>query len=417
MRAPLSPFPPWLSAVALASVTTLPAQAEGFRSPTIGTAGLGTSGGRAVWVDDASALAHNPANLLELKRWEASAEPTFVYHSVEFTSATGQTGRTQEPWKLLPHSFIGGPLKGDWLAGGLGITVPYGLSVDWEPDGPLRYVAPHYTELKTINFNPTLAFKLRDNLWLGAGVSGMWSELRFKQWYPWAALPGVPAGAPDGHVRAKADGLGWGGNLGLTWQIAERHRLALTARTPMDIAYDGDLRVSNVPGSADEIVGDLETKIKYPTIVTAGYGVKFTDTVWAEADVEWIQFSRFESLDLQTSQSLPGLQTSQAQNWRDTFTFGVSGTWEFSPGWRLRLSYQHFQSPVPDYNFTPYIPDSTQNVACLGLGYRTGRHRFDVAYSKVFFEARTIGSNQNPGVVGRYEADIHLMSAAYGLSF
>jgi long-subunit fatty acid transport protein len=89
-RLPGSSGLPTLVAVVLSLV---PAAADGFRSPTIGTQGLGISGGRMVFIDDASAVAHNPANLVELKRWEAAVEPTVVYHSVEFTSPSGGRAR------------------------------------------------------------------------------------------------------------------------------------------------------------------------------------------------------------------------------------------------------------------------------------------------------------------------------------
>ncbi len=388
--------------------------AEGFRSPTLGAQGLGASGARFASIDDASSIAHNPANLVELKDWEFSAEPTFVHHEATFTG-DGVSAHTVDPWKLLPHVFVGGPIN-ERVSAGIGITVPYGLSVKWDDNGAFRYTAPHYVDLRTFNFNPTLAFKISETLQFGVGIDVMWSDLSLRQFYPWSAVVG--AAVPDGELRADGSGVGYGGNAALTWKPTDRQRLAVTFRSQMDVSYDGDFKASSNPLAGGATTSaDFSTKIKYPTIIGAGYAFKLTDTVRVEANAEWVQFSRFDELRLETPASLPGVNKVIPQQWRDTFTLGIGGDWRFAENWVGRLSYQHFQSPVPAYTFSPTIPDAAQNVVTVGAGYRRGRHRFDVAYGRVFYSDRNIASNQNPAYVGHYEIAAHLVSVGYGLSF
>ncbi|MCC7376271.1 MAG: outer membrane protein transport protein [Verrucomicrobiales bacterium] len=404
--------------VALSALAASPiAGGEGFRSPTTGAAGLATTGGRIVFVDDASAVFHNPANLLDLPRWEVSAEPTIVHHSVSYESPSGGTAQTTDPWKLLPHLFMGGPVLDDRVALGLGISVPFGLSIDWEPDGALRYVAPRYVQLKTINANPSASFRVVEGLNVGVGLDVMYSELTLSQYTPWSLIAGVP-GLPDGEIRAQATGVGVSGNLGITWEFLERHRLAVTLRAPMDIDYTGDLRAWGVPTSANgELLLPFESEIRYPTMLAFGYGIRVTDRLRLEANGEWMEFSRFETLPLKLPVSLPTVPSEVPQNWKDTFTAGFSATYDLGSGWRVRASYQYFESPVPDETFSPTIPDANQHAVACGVGYRKGRHRLDLAYSRVFYEDRNIEQNQNPFYIGRYEIDVHLISAAYGLSF
>lgn len=180
------------AAVTLAAGPALDAPAEGFRAPTAGTAGLGATGGRIAFIDDASAVFHNPANLVELPAWEAAAEPTFVYHSVRYESPAGNTAETTDPWKILPHFFAGGPIADGRFAAGLGVSVPFGLSVDWGNGDALRFAGSRYVQLKAINFNPSVAARLGDNVRIGAGFDAMWSEITLSQYYPWALVAGVP---------------------------------------------------------------------------------------------------------------------------------------------------------------------------------------------------------------------------------
>jgi len=113
------------------------------------------SGGRLAFIDDASATWHNPANLVDLKAWEASAEPTFVHHSVRYRSAyDGSTTRTEDPWKFLPAIFAGGPLNDRVAAGYRGDGAVMGFRSSGMRPGHSGYTAPHYVDLKTFNVEP-----------------------------------------------------------------------------------------------------------------------------------------------------------------------------------------------------------------------------------------------------------------------
>ena len=270
--------------------------AEGFRNPPAGAFNLGRAGGRIAQIDDSSAVAQNPANLMDLQGPDFVVAPSVVYIHVDYKSPSGATAETKLPWKLLPNGFAALPFMEGKFAVGLGITTPYGLSNEWDQKGAfadmangssLRYQAPHFTELKTINCNPTVAARLCDRVTAGVGLDVFWSELNFMQFL-------TPL-APTLEAKAKGDGVGVGGNLGITWVITKRQRLAVTYRSQVDVDYDGHFDLKNVA-----IVGtsrsDFSSRLKFPNIVAVGYGIKVSDAIRLEGDVEWIQFSRFDNL-------------------------------------------------------------------------------------------------------------------------
>ncbi len=402
--------------------------AEGFRNPPPGAFNLGRAGGRIAQVDDASAVTQNPANLIDLSRPQIELSPSIVYMHVDFRSPSGQKAETTDPWKFLPNAFGAVPFQEGRFAAGLGITTPYGLSNEWETKGAfadplsLRFQAPHFTELKTINFNPSVAARLCDGLSLGAGLDVMWSELTLKQFYPWFLFPGSIGTEPDGNAKAKGDGVGYGGNIGLTWQFTERQRVAATFRSPMTIDYDGDFTISHITPTAAFLGAtsrsDFGTQVRFPTIVAVGYGIQLTDTIRLESDVEWVQFSRFKSLDLDVKNNAFLFPTTRfAQNWDDTFTAGIGGDWRFAPNWIVRAGYQFYQSPVPDRTFSPTIPDANQHVFTVGLSYRYKQHSAEIAYGADFYDRRHITHDINPAFNGDYELAVHLFALAYRFSF
>ena len=407
--------------------TLADALGEGFRNPPPGSFNLGRAGGRIAHIDDASAIHQNPANMLDLSGPEFQITPSAVRIEVDFESPTGQKATTKDPWKALPNLFLAAPLETDKLAVGLGVTTPYGLGNSWDenssafnsPSSVLRYNAPYATDLMTVNFNPGLAVKLTESLRIGAGLDVMWSELSMKQFYPWGmTFPG----ARDGRAIAEGDGVGIGGNVGITWQFTERQRLAFTFRSAMDIDYRGDFSIDNVPPMAGYMGlgsrSDFTSQLQFPNIFAIGYGIELTKNIRVGADLEWLQFSRFESLDLDFGHNnvlIPN--RSVRQDWDDTITVGIGGDWRFAPNWVLRAGYQFYESPVPDSTFSPTIPDADQNVITVGLGYRYKRHAFEIAYGADFYDEREITDNQNPALNGDYEMTVHLFSLAYSFRF
>lgn len=399
------------------------AHGEGFRNPTAGSLGLGQSGGRRVHVDDASAVVHNPANLLGIAEPEVQVAPSVVYYRVEFESTFGQD-ETRNPWHVLPNVFASLPLVTNSMALGLGVTTPYGLGSEWEQSAssPLRYVAPYKTDLKTVNVGASLAVRLAPGLTLGGGLDVMWSELEFKQHYPWLLFPGSTGLEPDGDFRLKGDGLGFGGNVGISWELLEGHTLAATYRSPVGIRYDGGTELSNITPVAQALgataTGPFRTRIEFPTIVGAGYGVKVSDRVRLEVNGEWLEFSRFDALRVDAGNNAFLLPTTEVrQDWKDTFTVGVGGDWRFADHWLLRAGYQYFESPVPDETLSPSIPDANQHVVTAGLAWRYRGHALEASYGYDWYDRREVSNNQVAAFNGRYDITVHMLAFAYRFRF
>ena len=399
--------------------------AEGFRNPPPGAAGLGRSG---VWIaqsDDASAVSYNPANLTESQDASVLAGFSLASTKTEFDSVVGVSADSKDPWQLLPNLYGVYPMQNQRLTLGIGITTPYGQSMEWDKNGPFHYDAPYFAEIRLVNVNPSIGYKIGESISVGAGIDVYVSDLEFKQFYPWALVTGNPA-APDGVARFTGDGSGVGGNVGMTWKITEAQKLALVYRTPVKVEYDGDFEINNLPATETpppalatvSPKSDFSTEIEYPAAAGVGYGVALTETVRVEADVEWLEWSCYDSMTLDVAGNQPLLSTSELRNdWDDSWTFGVAADWNFAPEWVFRAGYSFLESPIPDETFSPSIPDADRHVVTVGLGYTKGGHALQVAMANSFYEDRDVENNQNPTFNGDYELCAQLYSVSYGYSF
>ena len=391
-----------LTFVALLSQDAL---ANGFRNPPAGATALSMDGGKTAFIDDASAISHNPANLMDLKRKKAvMVATTFVYPATDYESRQGDRASTKDSLKILPNLYAVWPVRNETFVAGIGVTTPYGQSTEWEKTAPF----PYFSELIVVNVNPSLATKISDNLSIGAGINIYFSELDIRSML-----------GPGASAKLKGDGNGLGGSMGATWQFAPRQRVALTYVSAFDVEYDGDTEITGTPKS------DFESEINFPNIVTLGYGIQLTDTIRIAADVEWVDFSRNESMpmDYGNNPAAAQLPPEMPQDWEDVWTGGIAGSWQFRELWTLRGSYKYLESPIPDRTYSPAFQDADKHMIALGLGWDDERHALDVGYTLVVLEDRDITGNVNrapdgtPLFDGDYEFSSHVAGISYSYSF
>jgi len=399
------------SILGAAAIWTQAASADGFRNPPDTAAALGKSGNHMVWVDDASALFYNPANLVDVPAPQVQISSMVGYSHADYRGQLGRT-ETERPWGLLPGFALAAPVQETDLALGLGLHVPFGRQTRWDSRGVFRYAAPASTEMMVADLSPAVAWRVSDSISVGAGLDMYYGRLQFRQILPVS---------PGSQVTADANGYAVGGNAGITWRMTPNQRLALTYRSPFDLTFDGDMNTDGLPYPAvDE--SDVETTFKFPTIVALGYGLQLTETLRVEAKVEWLQFSRFKTMAIDAGANSPlvdmmGLSNTP-QNWDDTWTFGIGPEWRFAQEWTLRAGYLYLPSPIPNSTFAPLALDVDQSVVSVGLGYETGNHAIDIAYALGIFDTRRVHSNQNPLYQnGTYDFEGHLFALSYTYTF
>ena len=390
----------------------LSVRADGFRNAPDTAAAIGLAGNNIAWVDDASAVFFNPANLVDLTNRQVLTSATLGYGGADYSGPKGQQTTTDMPWFALPSFAVAWPLPEEDLAFGLGVNVPYGRQSCWDNAGLFRYTAPTYSNMMVLDINPSLAWRISDELSVGAGLDIYYGRLQFRQVLPW----------PGGLAQATADGWAVGANAGITWRPTPDQRVALTCRAPFNMHFSGDLTVSDIPpGAPVAPESSFDTTFQFPTIVVLGYGVQVTDTLTLEADVEWLQYSRFQEMTLDAGANNPLLQAAHLANmstdWNDTWTFGLGATWQFAPQWTLRGGYEYLESPEPNRTFAPSFLDNSQSLVGLGIGFRSGPNAVDLAGAVGIFGTRSVRDNQDAAYDGDYNFNAAIVALTYTRDF
>lgn len=73
------------------------------------------------------------------------------------------------------------------------------------------------------------------------------------------------------------------------------------------------------------------------------------------------------------------------------------------------------QTPIPDELYDLVLADSDRHVLGLGIGYVSGAHEIDLAWSYNWLRSRRIDGHPNPAMDGRhtYRADLAGLTYRY----
>lgn len=396
-------------ALALATTATT-ARAGAFYVPEIG--GRATATGAAVVADgdDASAIIHDPANLI------APSDPSplaievaadLVLPRVTFFRRplvdpnTGQNLHfpgVDNSNHLIAVPFAGARYRLDArTAIGLAIYTPFGATLDFPADGPQRQVVTHEA-LRTIVASPGIARALTDTLSIGATANLIYGDLALDQRNALPYVTGDPEQYPDpqgelqGTTSLKGrDPFSLGATLGVAWRTRDdRLRVGASVMTPVTLHLRGDARVANpniaalTDDSGREIqpagvrTDQIHVNLPLPLVARLGVAAKLGARARVEFDVNWTRWSTSKELvvDFQHEYTLlptPGAylyDVHTAEHWRDTTTVRLGGELAVTPAVLARAGLVYDQSPIDDRHFSVLVPDSDKLGVTAGAAWR-----------------------------------------------
>ena len=407
---------------ALASVATT-AAGGGFAIGTQSGSGTGNAfaGGAAV-AEDASVVWYNPAAMtaLDAPRQATAAahvlRPSFKFRNTASTGVfaapgTGEGGDGGS-WAVVPNAYFATPLAPGWHAG-IGINVPFGLKTEYDA-GWRGQLTALLSEIKTININPSIAWKLNDMVSIGAGVSAQWLEAELSSFSGVAAL---------GNAILKADDIGYGYNFGVLLQPMRGTRVGVTYRSSIKYSLDGDVRFSGAAGGA--FAGGVTAELRVPE----SWSLSVFHTMGAlelMADVTRTGWDRLQQLTVvRTSASAGGAAgstfTTLAFAWDDTWRYGVGANYRVNERMKLRFGLAYDETPTNDATRTPRLPDQDRKWVAAGLQYRLGKTGVvEVGYAHEFIRDANINQSVAPfpgALVGRFDNKADIISVQYSHAF
>lgn len=446
-------------------------QASGFALIEQNVSGLGNAyAGAAAATADASTVYYNPAGMSALPAGTqmvvgaALIQPSFKFsdggssQSGLFTPLGGVVAGVTAPLggdggnagsnAFVPNFYLVTDLVKD-VKFGLGVSAPFGLKTEYNPDWIGRFQAIK-SDIKTTNINPSLSFDLGGGSSMGFGLNYQRIDAELTNNVNVAAaalgtlLPFVGApitlgqaltgagGIPEATVSVKGSDSAWGYNLGGLFQLSPDTKLALAYRSEITYNISGTVTFSNVnltTVSAVPTVGpavaaglganlansNINLNITMPESGSAALQHRLGDRWTVMGDATFTAWSRIKELRVVRDNGTT-LSTTP-ENFKDTWRLGVGATYRHSDALSLKMGVALDQTPVNNTDRTARLPDQDRRWLAFGGQYRWSQNgALDVGFAHLFMKDAII--NQNGGnavlngqLVGSYKSNVNIFGA------
>jgi long-chain fatty acid transport protein len=401
------------------------ALAAGFQINESSASGLGTAyAGGAAAAEDASTLWSNAAGMSRLRETQLVGAVHLIRPSIKFrnensVNATGQPlggdGGDAGSLNVVPNLYLMAPLDAQWSVG-LGLSSPFGLVTEYDSTWVGRFQAIK-SSIKTINVNPAVAWRPLPRVGVGLGLNYQYIKAEFTNKIPPAAISGLDATA----VVEGTDNA-WGWNAGVLWELDDKTRAGAHYRSNIDYHVTGTVTASN-PAIAPAFNSDISSDVKLPAILNLSYFVTLNDRWDVMLDAQWTQWSTIQTLRFVRANGT--VLSSTPENFKDTWKFALGANYRYNSILLLRGGLAFDESPVPNVDRTPRLPDADRTWLALGLQYRISPAlTFDAGAAYVLAKKASIdNSGSAPGSVvnarlrGQYDSNTLIASGQLAYSF
>ncbi len=438
---------------ALVVLAASDARAQGFGIYEQSACAIGRGGAAvAAPCNDGSSVFFNPAGIAMNSGPLVSAGASIINPVGHFTnSATGVVGNLLQRYFQVPNAYVVAPFGK--AAFGVGLFAPYGLTTEWPLNFEGRFLG-YRTKVQGIYIQPTVAYKISDNVAIGGGVDITYASLELNQrvdlssqnltpTLTFAAI-GVPAGTDFANVKLSGNKWHAGFNLGVQGKVSptvsvgarylSRQRFTIANGTFESTQIKTNLALPIALGPTlpkgtpiDAIVqaqfsgtGALATQaastgIVFPDQFVAGLAVKAGPKTTVLGDYTFTHWALFDQIVIQRANVTS--PTVLVENFRNTSGVRLGVEHEVNPMVTVRGGFVAHQAAEPDETVTPLLPEGPRWELSGGVGFHIVKMLRADAYYMYLHQSdragRTVPTTNN----GTYTFMSNLFGATFTLGF
>ena len=437
------------------------AQAAGFALIENSASGMGNAfaGGSAI-AQDSSTVWFNPAGMTRLSDSQMTVVGHFIMPSAKFTNNGSVNGAGALPGTdddggesaFVPNFYYTTELGNDNYFG-IGITVPYGLSTEYDEGWVGRYTATK-SEVRTININPSFASKATDKLSVGFGLNIQYIEATLANKLDSTAiclgkLAALGATCPVGSIGNPAnlgnslfdssqsltgDDISVGWNFGLLYDLDKNSRLGLAYRSSIKQDLEGNVdftmsselaaAVASIPvAQLNALFSDtgVNAVIDLPESLSVSYFRDVDSKLSIMADITWTKWRNFETLTVTFDNPVQSASITP-EDWENNYRFSLGANYKMDDKLTYRAGVALDKTPIKSAEArTPRIPGDDRTWLSVGVAYNLSSDMsIDVGYSHLFVgntDVNNTDAASGSTLTGTYDADVDILSAQANFKF
>lgn len=360
------------------------AWASGFGLPEVSTAGLGTANAMVANPEETGAFAYNPAAMGFHDATSVELGAVFYGPSFQVTNTAGTHDSQGADWLGVPQVQVAIKAADQWRVG-LGVSAPFGLETRWPlgtfpalnqsttlplPSGPVSVPtgnSPTQSKVEVLDFVPTAAYRVNDNLSLGAGLDLYWAKT-------------AELNSNLGKLRGDGNGLGF--NLSALYR-RDAWSVGLVYRSQSTLDIDGMYTPQNMTlvalNSFLTSIGSrglqpaqtASVELDLPWRLQMGVRYEVTEALAVELDYWRTGWSSFETLEV-IGDDAGAVIFADTNDWEDSNAYRLGVTYQVRPETQLRFGYAYDETGQPDAHFSARVPDNDRQLFSIGVAQVLG---------------------------------------------
>ncbi len=416
------------------------ALANGLSLNSVGTRALGMGGAFVGLANDGSAIYWNPAGLAgqesAVMLYFTGITPMATYKN-DMNPSNEIDATAISKIHTAPGLFANYTMN-KW-AFGLGIYVPAGLGVEWNPEdimGPGVEGKELLSQIGVISISPSVAYQVTDKFSLGVAVNVYYGMFDMKQ-----PVPGGQLGVFQFDETSTGTGVGF--TIGAKYDFSESFSAGVSFRTSTKVSMSGDASnglFPNLPTIPPGVHPDypnglqpgpeessFSRDVEWPMWIGGGVAYKPNDCWTITFDGQYSQWSTLDKLTAEYDDPYwNAVMEASGENefdlkWEDAVQIRVGTEYMASKSIAVRLGYYYDPAPAPDETLNVLFPSSTNHVATAGFGYFGEKLSVEAAVEYLFGAERDIPFDpKDPtkySTPGKHQMDVFAFGIGLGWKF
>lgn len=385
------------------------ALANGLNLNSMGSRALAMGGAFVGLADDFSAVFWNPAGIAFFEKdclgfYGTDLIPMSTY-KLEYQVPGMSTPITLVDAENETIHYLAGmgayyhPIS-ERIVAGLGVYVPSGLGIRWK-GADLANISNDnpsinwQSRISLVTIAPTLAFKITDQISLGAALNVNYGMFDIGMYAGEASIPQPPYVVDLGQYEEDMTGWGYGATLGILIKPSETFSIGGTFRTQSKVQFSGEATISNLNFLGLQATSELERDVTWPIWLAGGVAFKPMDELTLTADIQYTQWSKMDVIETDFKNNYWQMLMAQSGqdemplHWKDATQFRFGAEYRIG-SLALRGGYYMDPAVAPNKTMNILLPNYEYNVVTAGFGYHLNGLQLDFAVEYLMGKEREI---------------------------
>jgi long-chain fatty acid transport protein len=301
------------------------------------------------------------------------------------------------------------------IVAGIGVYTPFGSGVAYPTAWTGRAVLNNIS-LQAIYIQPTLSYKIADNLSAGIGFVYSTGNVVLEKDIPVQSTTDSAWG--NASLKGAASGMGF--NMGIYF-TEDNLSLGATYHSRVNMKVSkGDAVFTHIPAAAATSFANttFTSTLPLPSEISVGIAHKTTEKLLLAADFNYTFWNAFDSLGFDYAANTTKLTDAKsARLYKDAAAIRLGAQYAVNNKLNARAGIFYDATPTMNARVSPELPDNNKTGLTLGASYMaTSKLSIDASYMYENLPKRNV-TNAETKLAGSYASKINAFGVGISYNF